>query len=53
MAALDPTEEPEADDEGNVPNVPRSTLRLVKRAFPGLDEDEDDDSEGQNRKVAA
>ncbi|KAL3962033.1 hypothetical protein ACCO45_003556 [Purpureocillium lilacinum] len=43
MAALDPTEEPEADDEGNVPNVPRSTLRLVKRAFPGLDEDEDDE----------
>ncbi|EFY89805.1 FKBP-type peptidyl-prolyl isomerase, putative [Metarhizium acridum CQMa 102] len=44
MAALDPTEEPEADEEGNVPAVPRATLRLVKRAFPGLD-DEDDDGE--------
>ncbi|XP_044724812.1 FKBP-type peptidyl-prolyl cis-trans isomerase domain-containing protein [Hirsutella rhossiliensis] len=43
MAALDPTEEPEADQEGNVPNVPRSTLRLIKRAFPGLDDDEDDE----------
>ncbi|POR36383.1 Peptidyl-prolyl cis-trans isomerase [Tolypocladium paradoxum] len=43
MAALDPTEEPEADQDGNVPSVPRSTLRLVKRAFPGLGEDEDDE----------
>ncbi|KAJ4272075.1 peptidylprolyl isomerase fpr3 [Fusarium torreyae] len=44
MAAVDPTEEAEADGEGNVPSVPRSTLRLVKRAFPGLeDEDEDDE----------
>ncbi|GAO19253.1 hypothetical protein UVI_02055000 [Ustilaginoidea virens] len=45
MAALDPTAQPEADEEGNVPSVPRSTLRLVKRAFPGLDEDEDEDDE--------
>ncbi|KAF4461858.1 FK506-binding 4 [Fusarium albosuccineum] len=43
MAAVDPTEEPEADSEGNVPSVPRSTLRLVKRAFPGLEDDEDDE----------
>ncbi|KAF5017751.1 hypothetical protein F66182_10299 [Fusarium sp. NRRL 66182] len=43
MAAVDPTEEPEADGEGNVPAVPRSTLRLIKRAFPGFDEDEDDE----------
>ncbi|KJZ77858.1 hypothetical protein HIM_02495 [Hirsutella minnesotensis 3608] len=43
MAALDPTAEPEADQDGNVPNVPRSTLRLIKRAFPGLDDDEDDE----------
>ncbi|RKK81226.1 FK506-binding protein 4 [Fusarium oxysporum] len=45
MAAVDPTEEPEADGEGNIPTVPRSTLRLVKRALPGLDEDEDEDDE--------
>ncbi|RSL46257.1 FK506-binding protein 4 [Fusarium duplospermum] len=43
MAAVDPTQEPEADGEGNVPAVPRSTLRLVKRAFPGLDDEDDDD----------
>ncbi|CAJ0546119.1 Ff.00g095920.m01.CDS01 [Fusarium sp. VM40] len=43
MAAVDPTEEAEADDEGNVPAVARSTLRLVKRAFPGLEEDDEED----------
>jgi len=43
MAAVDPTEEPEANEDGNVPAVPRSTLRLVKRAYPGLDDDEDDE----------
>ncbi|KAF4975412.1 hypothetical protein FZEAL_7791 [Fusarium zealandicum] len=43
MAAVDPTEDAEADDEGNVPTIARSTLRLVKRAFPGLDDDEDDE----------
>ncbi|KAF4997786.1 hypothetical protein FGRMN_3624 [Fusarium graminum] len=43
MAAVDPTEEPEADEEGNTPAVARSTLRLVKRAFPGLDEDDEED----------
>ncbi|PKK53106.1 hypothetical protein CI102_4412 [Trichoderma harzianum] len=43
MAALDPTQEPELDDSKNAPSVLRSTLRLIKRAFPGLDEDEDDE----------
>lgn len=43
MAAVDPTEDAEPDDEGNLPAVPRSTLRLVKRAYPGLDDDEDDE----------
>ncbi|KAK4085459.1 uncharacterized protein Triagg1_449 [Trichoderma aggressivum f. europaeum] len=43
MAALDPTQEPKLDDSKNAPSVPRSTLRLIKRAFPGLDEDEDDE----------
>ncbi|TWU77950.1 peptidylprolyl isomerase fpr4 [Metarhizium rileyi] len=43
MAALDPTEEPEADEDGNVPAVPRATLRLVKRAFPALDDEHEDD----------
>lgn len=52
MAALDPTEAPEADEEGNVPEVPRATLRLVKRAFPGLDdEDEDDEIDDEYMKA--
>lgn len=42
MAAVDPTEEPEADDDGKVPAIARSTLRIVKQAIPGL-EDEDDE----------
>ncbi|KAH6898794.1 hypothetical protein B0T10DRAFT_454114 [Thelonectria olida] len=51
MAAVDPTETPEADDEGNVPAVPRSTLRLVKRAFPGLEDDEDDELDDEYLKA--
>lgn len=47
MAAVDPTEDAEADDEGNVPAVPRSTLRLVKRAFPGLEDDEDEEMDDE------
>ena len=31
MAALDPTEAPEADEEGNIPAVPRSTLKLIRQ----------------------
>ncbi|KAM0353986.1 hypothetical protein ACHAPY_001339 [Fusarium culmorum] len=50
MAAVDPTEEPEADGEGNIPTVPRSTLRLVKRALPGL-EDEDDEIDDEYMKA--
>ncbi|KEY71096.1 hypothetical protein S7711_00918 [Stachybotrys chartarum IBT 7711] len=43
MAAVDPTEEAEPDEEGNTPALPRSTLRLVKRAFPALDDDDEDE----------
>ncbi|KAH9902190.1 hypothetical protein F4778DRAFT_736652 [Xylariomycetidae sp. FL2044] len=42
MAALDPTVPPEADEDGNIPNVPRSTLRLIRKR-PSLDEDLDDE----------
>lgn len=45
MAALDPTQEPEADEEGNIPNVPRSTLRIIKQRAGGDDEDLDSDEE--------
>lgn len=40
MAALDPTQEPEADEEGNMPNIPRSTLKIVRQRHPGLAQDE-------------
>ncbi|KAI0896902.1 hypothetical protein F4806DRAFT_463274 [Annulohypoxylon nitens] len=42
MAALDPTEAPEADEEGNIPAVPRATLKLIRRV-PSLDDEEDDE----------
>ncbi|KAL6887899.1 hypothetical protein GGI43DRAFT_388256 [Trichoderma evansii] len=42
MAALDPTEEADVDDS-KTPSIPRSTLRLVKRAFSSYNEDEDDE----------
>ncbi|KAI1173863.1 hypothetical protein F4777DRAFT_419474 [Nemania sp. FL0916] len=42
MAALDPTEPPEPDEDGNIPNVPRSTLKLIRKRA-SLDGDIDDD----------
>ncbi|KAI1341502.1 hypothetical protein F5Y15DRAFT_376293 [Xylariaceae sp. FL0016] len=42
MAALDPTEEPEADEDGNIPPVPRSTLRIIRKR-PSLDDELDDE----------
>ncbi|KAI1142715.1 hypothetical protein F5Y05DRAFT_408159 [Hypoxylon sp. FL0543] len=42
MAALDPTEAPEADEEGNIPPVPRSTLKLIRKR-PSLDDELDDE----------
>ncbi|KAL7899994.1 hypothetical protein HDV63DRAFT_370046 [Trichoderma sp. SZMC 28014] len=53
MAALDPTAEPELDDSKNAPSVPRSTLRLVKRAFSSYNEDEDDDDELSEEYMSA
>ncbi|KAI1504428.1 hypothetical protein F5X99DRAFT_372339, partial [Biscogniauxia marginata] len=59
MAALDPTEAPEADEDGNIPNVPRSTLKLIRKR-PSLDNldsdyldrlmggDSDDDDEDED-----
>ncbi|KAG5980297.1 peptidylprolyl isomerase fpr4 [Claviceps digitariae] len=51
MAALDPTEVPEPDEDGNVPAIPRSTLRLVKRTFPALHDDEDDEIDDEYMKA--
>ncbi|KAL2270879.1 hypothetical protein VTJ83DRAFT_250 [Remersonia thermophila] len=41
MAAIDPTAEPQTDGQGNVPSVPRSTLKIYKASVD--DEDEEDD----------
>ncbi|KAK9769809.1 putative FK506-binding protein [Seiridium cardinale] len=43
MAALDPTEAPEADEEGNIPDKPRATLKLVRQRYPDLDDELDDE----------
>ncbi|KAH6689049.1 FKBP-type peptidyl-prolyl cis-trans isomerase [Plectosphaerella plurivora] len=50
MAAVDPTEAPQADDDGNIPAVPRSTLRLVKQRF-GAEIDEDDEIDEEYMKA--
>ncbi|KAK4251232.1 hypothetical protein C7999DRAFT_28262 [Corynascus novoguineensis] len=42
MAAIDPTAAPETDGQGNVPSVPRSTLKIYK-ANVGDDEEEEED----------
>lgn len=42
MAALDPTEPPEADEDGNIPSIPRSTLKLIRKR-PSLDDGIDED----------
>ncbi|KAL7925027.1 hypothetical protein ACQKWADRAFT_284835 [Trichoderma austrokoningii] len=44
MAALDPTQEADAAGSKNA-SIPRSTLRLVKRAFSSYNEDEYDEDE--------
>jgi hypothetical protein len=41
MAALDPTAEPETDGQGNVPSIPRSTLKIIKATGDSGDDDED------------
>ncbi|KAH8675709.1 hypothetical protein BX600DRAFT_182482 [Xylariales sp. PMI_506] len=43
MAALDPTKAPEADEDGNIPTIPRATLKLVRQKFPDLDDEIDDE----------
>jgi len=43
MAALDPSAEPEADDEGKVPSVHRSTLKIIKANSEGDEDEEADD----------
>ncbi|KAK0631843.1 hypothetical protein B0T14DRAFT_502575 [Immersiella caudata] len=43
MAAIDPTAAPETDSEGNVPSIPRSTLKIVKASGGQDDSDSDED----------
>ncbi|KAK4231781.1 hypothetical protein QBC38DRAFT_204188 [Podospora fimiseda] len=61
MAALDPTAEPETDGQGNVPSVPRSTLKIIKVQGDDGDDDEDyldemygdDDEESESEEEEA
>lgn len=41
MAAIDPTAAPETDGQGNLPSIPRSTLKIYKANVDDEDEDED------------
>ncbi|KAI1101113.1 hypothetical protein F4804DRAFT_317005 [Jackrogersella minutella] len=60
MAALDPTVAPEVDEEGNIPIIPRSTLKIIRkrpdfsnelddeyleRLMGGSDDSDEDDEE--------
>ncbi|KAK4153385.1 hypothetical protein C8A00DRAFT_43676 [Chaetomidium leptoderma] len=42
MAAIDPTAAPETDGQGNVPSVPRSTLKIYKANVDGDDTEDED-----------
>ncbi|KAL2125396.1 hypothetical protein VTJ04DRAFT_1761 [Mycothermus thermophilus] len=42
MAAIDPTAEPQTDGQGNVPSIPRSTLKIWKANVDEEDEEEDE-----------
>lgn len=44
MAALDPTAKPEPLEDGTVPTIPRSTLRIIKASGGEEDDEEYDDS---------
>ncbi|KAJ9157272.1 Peptidylprolyl isomerase [Pleurostoma richardsiae] len=46
MAAIDPTEEPEPDEDGHIPaGVPRSTLKLIKQRVGSIDDDDEENDE--------
>ena len=51
MAAVNPTAEPEADESGNLPAVPRSTLKIIK-ASGEHDSDDSDDEDALERLLA-
>ena len=54
MAAIDPTASPEADEDGNLPSVPRSTLKLIRLPSSDSDsEDEDDDEDEDDEYLKA
>ncbi|KAL1889339.1 peptidylprolyl isomerase fpr3 [Ceratocystis pirilliformis] len=52
MAAIDPTASPVADAEGNIPEVPRSTLKLI-RMPPNFDEEDEDDEDFDEEAMQA
>jgi FK506-binding nuclear protein len=52
MAAINPMAAPEADEEGNIPAVPRSTLQIVKISVGGDDESDEDEDDALERLLA-
>ncbi|KAL5612272.1 hypothetical protein BROUX41_000188 [Berkeleyomyces rouxiae] len=52
MAAIDPSASPVADSEGNIPEVPRSTLKLI-RMPPNFDDEEDDEEDFDEEAMEA
>lgn len=52
MAAINPTAAPEADEEGNIPAIPRSTLQIVKVSEGGDDESDEDEDDALERLLA-
>ncbi|KAK0746275.1 hypothetical protein B0T18DRAFT_324382 [Schizothecium vesticola] len=52
MAAINPMAAPEADEEGNIPAVPRSTLQIVKVSEGGDDESDEDEDDALERLLA-
>ena len=53
MAAIDPTEAPQADENGNIPNIPRATLKIVRPRFPDMMDELDDPSKSKKAKREA
>lgn len=45
MAAIDPTEKPEPDEDGEIPKIPRSTISLLKRRMGSDGDSELDDDD--------
>lgn len=52
MAAIDPTEKPEADEDGKVEALPRATLKMIRLPSLPDDSDDEDDEEDEDYDMA-